>query len=283
MKVTALVPLAIAGLVAAAVSGTISCGQTQFNQNNAAYGGISPDSKFVTLNGIRVHYLEWGRGKSYIILLHGMNGDARTWRDLAPFLASDYHILAPDRRGSGESEKPNEGYDYPTLVNDVALFSEHLKLESTIVIGHSFGAQVAMMLAAKKPESVRALVLIDGGFWPKRITPGSTAPSSEIEKMSRDYDPETVYPKIRVPVLMVVARGAGPGAEVIAQLKEKGIDFFEEVSKAEQGVKDLANQKLRRGQMVVIENTSHNVQADQPKKLAEAIKQFLSDLESTRK
>jgi uncharacterized membrane protein len=73
------------------------------------------------------------------------------------------------------------------------------------------------------------------------------------------------------------------GADVIAQLKEKGIDFFEEVRKSERGAKELANRKLRRGEMTIIENTSHNVQVDQPQKLAEVIKQFLSKVGFARK
>jgi pimeloyl-ACP methyl ester carboxylesterase len=276
MKAIALVLAVICGSVMAGAVATESLhGQAEQVQNSAAGVG-SPDSKFVNLNGIRIHYLEWGRSGPHIVLLHGMNGDAWVWKNLAPILGSDYHVVAPDRRGAGESDKPAEGYDFHTLVDDVALFSENLKLKPVIVIGHSFGAQVALMTSAMKPELVSSVVLIDGGFWPKRSGPDNEAPSSDIEKASREYDPDTIYPKISVPVLMVLAKGSGPDANVIAQLKEKGIDYFEEVRKSEQGAKDLANRKLSQVETTVVENTGHYVQVDQPQKLADAIKRFLS-------
>jgi pimeloyl-ACP methyl ester carboxylesterase len=276
MKAIALIFSVICGLV----SGGAVAAENSYRQagpaQNSAEDKLSPYSKFVDLNGIRIHYLEWGRSGPHIVLLHGMNSDASVWRDLAPILASDYHVIAPDRRGAGKSDKPVEGYNFPALVNDVALFCENLKLKQVIVIGHSFGAQLALMTSAMKPKLVSSVVLIDGGFWPRRSAPGNATPTSEIEKTSRDYDPETIYPQISVPVLMVLARGSGPDATVLAQLKEKGIDYFEEVRKSEQGAKDLANRKLSRGEMTIVENTSHNIQMDQPWKLADAIKRFLS-------
>lgn len=283
MRISALIPLLVFALVLVSVSAESLQGRAQSDPKNIVYGAMSPESKFVTANGIRIHYLEWGRSGSYIILLHGMNGDAQIWKDLAPIIASDHHVVAPDRRGTGKSDKPNEGYDFETLVNDVALLSENLKVKSVILIGHSFGAQLALMVAARRPELVSSVILIDGGFWPKKTAPDTSVPSSEIEKTSRGYDPESVYPKTRMPVLMVIARGNGPAAEVIAQLKEKGIDYFDEVRKAEQGATDLAKRKLSRGEITVIENTGHNIQVDQPQKLAEAIKQFLLKLRLTQR
>ena len=276
MKTIALILSVICGSVFGGAVAAKSSYKQAGRAQNSAEDKLSPYSKFVDLNGIRIHYLEWGRSGPHIVLLHGMNGDASVWKDLAPILASDYHVVAPDRRGSGKSDKPAEGYNFPTLVNEVALFFESLKLKPVIVIGHSFGAQLALMTSAMKPKLVSSVVLIDGGFWPKRSAPGDATPASEIENTSRDYDPETIYPQISVPVLMVLARGSGPDATVIAQLKEKGIDYFEEVRKSEQGAKELANRMLSRREMTIIENTSHNIQIDQPWKLADAIKRFLS-------
>jgi len=275
MKMAALILSVSCGLMLVAFSARGLPGQTKRDQDSAV-PIISPESRFVTVNGIRLHYLEWGQKGPHILLLHGMNGDARVWSSLAPILATDYHVVAPDRRGAGESGKPEQGYNYQTLVEDVALLAGHLKLKPVSVVGHSFGAQLALMVGAMKPGLANSVIMIDGGFWPKRSTPDNAATSSEIEKTIRDYDPETVYPKISVPVLMVIARGSGPGADVIAQLKEKGIDFFEEVRKAERGAKELADRKLIHGEIATIENTGHNVQVDQPQKLAGAIKQFLS-------
>jgi pimeloyl-ACP methyl ester carboxylesterase len=276
-----LLLLMIAGLTACNQAGSnaqTSRGDTRIDANPA----MSPNSKYTTVNGIRIHYLEWGSSGPVIILLHGMNDDAMIWKDLAPILASGYRIIAPDRRGTGSSDKPEKGNDFKTLVNDIALMAESLNLKPFILIGHSFGAEIALAMAAEKPGLIRSVVLVDGGFWPKRADDSTTA-SSEIEKTSRDYDPEVVYPKVTLPVLLVIAHGTGPGADVLDELKKQGIDYLEEIKKTEQRVRDLVDRKLHNGQITFIENTRHWVQVDQPKSLAQAIKQFLVDQDKMMK
>ena len=68
-----------------------------------------------------------------------------------------------------------------------------------ILIGHSFGAEIALSMAAQQPEFIRSVVLVDGGFWPKeRNNPSETL--SEIERASSEYDPEILYPDVTSPV-----------------------------------------------------------------------------------
>jgi pimeloyl-ACP methyl ester carboxylesterase len=253
------------------------CDQTMAQGDNKPVLKTATPSKssYTMINGIRIHYLEWGGKGPAIILLHGMNDDAQIWKKMGPLLASGYHVIAPDRRGAGDSDKPKEGYDYKTLVNDVALLARSLKLKRVTVVGHSFGAEIALNMAVQEPELVRSVVLIDGGFWPKRKD-GPETPSSPLELTSRDYDPEALYPNVTVPILLIVARGSGPNAEVLAELKKQGIDFFEEVKKAELGVKELTDRKLSHAQIKFIENTSHWIQKDQPQLLAQTIEQFLA-------
>jgi pimeloyl-ACP methyl ester carboxylesterase len=189
-------------------------------------------------------------------------------------LASDYHVFALDRRGSGDSDKPSEGYDFKLLIRDVVLFARNLELDPVILVGHSFGAEVALMTAAEEPNLIRSVVLVDGGFRPKTEDDKHT-PASEIEKASREYNPETVYPRVTSPVLLVFARDRAPDAEIVAALKKKGIDYLEETRKAGQRARELADRKLRHKEIKVIENTSHWVQVDQPRALEQAIRQFL--------
>ena len=228
-----------------------------------------------------MHYLEWGSEGPSVILLHGMSDNARTWEKIAPYLAADLHVVAPDRRGSGESDKPAEGDDFQTLVDDISSLAESLKLGPLIVVGHSFGAEIALNFAAQKPALTRAVVLVDGGFWPKRPA-GSEPPASVIEKTSRGHDPEVLYPAVAAPVLLVFARGSGPGEDVIAKLKEQGIDFFEEVNKKRNQALELARRNLRRMRVVSIEKTGHWIQVDQPRALAEAIRTFIAGGEPRR-
>jgi pimeloyl-ACP methyl ester carboxylesterase len=228
----------------------------------------------VRVNGIRMHYLEWGHMGPAVILLHGMNDNAQVWSQIAPMLASNCRVIAPDRRGAGDSDKPKEGYNFGTLASDVAILAENLNLSRVALVGHSFGAKVALNVAAQRPHLVQSVVMVDGGFWPKRAVDLATS-SSEIEKTSNGYNPELLYPIIGCPVLLVLAHGSGPDEQALAELKKKGIDYLEEVKKAEQGVKELAKRKLRDSRIVAIENSGHWIQKDQPHALAKVIGQFL--------
>jgi pimeloyl-ACP methyl ester carboxylesterase len=287
-RFSGLILLAIAGLVPTATTLASIEQHFQGDIKGTANTAVSPKSRYVMVNGIRIHYLEWGRSGPPVILLHGLYDDARTWEAIAPLLASDYHIVAPDRRGAGSSDKPKEGYDSQTLVSDLILLIRNLKLGPATLVGHSAGAQIALMMAAQRPEMIHSVVLVDGGFWPKRVDgppAASSAPCNEapdecarmaaLEKASREYDPETLYPRVTSPVLLVLARQASPGADELAEYKRQGIDYLEMAKKAEQHAKEVADRKLRRGQITFIENTRHWIQVDQPQSLAQAIKQFL--------
>src|SRR5438128_9939801 len=75
-------------------------------------------SRFATVNGVRLHYLEAGTG-SPIILLHGFGETSHMWLPLIAKLAVNHRVIAPDLRGSGESGVPDPGYDKVTMARDV--------------------------------------------------------------------------------------------------------------------------------------------------------------------
>jgi pimeloyl-ACP methyl ester carboxylesterase len=126
---------------------------------------------FVVVAGeLRLHGLRWddlGRGHP-TLLLHGLASNARIWERTAPALAAGG--LAPvaiDLRGHGLSDKPEAGYDLATVAADLRAVLRGLDLKSPILIGHSWGAGLALHLAASDLEggyTPAALVLIDGGI-----------------------------------------------------------------------------------------------------------------------
>ena len=241
------------------------------------------------VNGIRIRYLEWGGSGPAIVLLHGLYDDAGVWKSMAPLLPADCRIVAPDRRGTGGSDTPKKGYDAQTLISDLTILIQNLKLGPVTLAGHSAGAEIALRMAAQQPEMVRSVIMIDGGFWPrKNVGPATTTgtPCSDpdecarwlaLENASRAYVPETLYPRVSAPVLLVVARQAKPGAGLLAEYQKRGINYKEQMKKAEQHVRQVAGLELRHGRMVVITNTSHWIQKDQPQALAQAIKNFLAE------
>lgn len=119
---------------------------------------------FITLRGLKFHYREFTHRGVPLILLHGLASQSHIFDLLAPRLAENFRVLAPDQRGHGESAKPSDGYDFKTICGDLNAFLDALNIKRAVIAGHSWGGNVALYFAAHFPERVRALILIDGGF-----------------------------------------------------------------------------------------------------------------------
>lgn len=139
-----------------------------------------PVDGFVFANGLQLHYRRWsspepGSALPPILLLHGLASAARIWDLVAPLLAARGHVVtALDQRGHGESDKPNTGYDFATIVADDTAAVQKLRIEHPIVVGHSWGALVALQYAVVHPEQTTALVMVDGGTGQLSLHPGWT-------------------------------------------------------------------------------------------------------------
>lgn len=128
---------------------------------------ITPSDSYVFANELRLHYRHCGDSAGRpVVLLHGLASNARTWDLTAPLLARRYRVFALDQRGHGLSDKPDEGYDFPAIVRDLAAFVDALALERPVIAGHSWGASVALQYAASRPVgpgAASAIALVDGG------------------------------------------------------------------------------------------------------------------------
>jgi pimeloyl-ACP methyl ester carboxylesterase len=158
---------------------------------DAAMGGETrPAEGYVTLAGLRLHYLEWEqRGGNPdappLLLLHGLASGASIWEMTAPALAAERRVVALDQRGHGLSDKPDDGYDFATIVADDIGVANALALGPRFALaGHSWGGNVALDLAARHPDRVAALLLVDGGFGMLRERADAT-----WEQVSRDLAP----------------------------------------------------------------------------------------------
>lgn len=99
------------------------------------------------------------------LLVHGLTSNARLWDEVADRLAARGHpVYAVDLRGHGESDTPDEGYDTATAASDLAAVGKALGLRGVVVAGHSWGATVALRLAAENPDLIAGLALVDGGW-----------------------------------------------------------------------------------------------------------------------
>jgi pimeloyl-ACP methyl ester carboxylesterase len=112
-----------------------------------------------------LHLRDWGGPEAPppILLVHGLASNARIWDLLAPLLAPHFRLVAIDQRGHGMSDKPDDGYDLPTIAGDLAGAIGALGWSRPLVVGHSWGAHVALQLAADRSDLLAGIVLLDGG------------------------------------------------------------------------------------------------------------------------
>jgi pimeloyl-ACP methyl ester carboxylesterase len=103
-----------------------------------------------------------GRGK-HIVCLHGLTANCRCWDVIAPALTPIHGMLAVDFRGRGLSDKPPTGYSWQHHVRDLSCVLGDLGLQKVVLMGHSLGAYVSLVFAAKYPGRVEKLILMDGG------------------------------------------------------------------------------------------------------------------------
>ncbi len=100
-----------------------------------------------------------------MLLLHGLASSSHIWDLVAPRLErAGMRTVAYDQRGHGRSGKPTSGYGFERMARDAAAVIRALRLGRTLVVGHSWGANVALELAVRSPRSVAGIVLVDGGF-----------------------------------------------------------------------------------------------------------------------
>ncbi|GAA4548305.1 alpha/beta hydrolase [Pseudonocardia xishanensis] len=119
---------------------------------------------WVEIDGLPIHFTEWGSASAPpVLMLHGLNVQCHTWDPIAAQLADEYHVIAVDLRGHGDSGWSRAGYRVRSLAHDVHGLIEALGLGPVDLVGHSLGVRVGMAVAGERPATVRSLVLSDAG------------------------------------------------------------------------------------------------------------------------
>ncbi|MBE0636193.1 alpha/beta hydrolase [Candidatus Bipolaricaulota bacterium] len=118
-------------------------------------------SSFVHVNGVRLHYLDWGGSGPALIFLAGYGNTPHFFNALARAFTDQFRILGLTRRAHGESEQPESGYDLDTLAADVVSFMDALDIDKATLAGHSFAGMEMATLAVKHPERLKKLVFLD--------------------------------------------------------------------------------------------------------------------------
>jgi pimeloyl-ACP methyl ester carboxylesterase len=164
---------------------------------------IEPRSSFVDAEHVRLHYLEWDPAQVQrkegqqslqasdeipLVLLHGLGATADTWRLVANSLCRYHLTIAFDLRGHGLSNQPESGYDLATMAEDAVQGMAALGLGKVALVGHGWGARIALVLAARHPALISHLILVDCPHVEPRHWPGMTR-----ERFIREIAPKEFY------------------------------------------------------------------------------------------
>jgi pimeloyl-ACP methyl ester carboxylesterase len=132
------------------------------------------DSGYVPVNGVKLYYEVYGEGRP-IVLLHGaFMTIAMNWGQLIPELSKSRKVIAIEFQGHGHSPYSDRKFDLATLASDVEGVMNHLKVDSSDVVGYSMGGSVAYQLAIRSPKRITKLVIISSTYkssgWTAQVT-----------------------------------------------------------------------------------------------------------------
>jgi pimeloyl-ACP methyl ester carboxylesterase len=208
------------------------------NNPTINYGSNLEIGKYADLNGLKLYYEEYGNGEP-LLLIHGGLGSINDFENNINELSKHFHLIAVDSRGYGRSNNPLDSLSYDLLTDDMIGLLNHLKIDSTNILGFSDGGIIGLNMASKYPDRVIRVVasganyLLEGidivdfannlmtpdnvktnNFWiPFREKYNQLNPNPEkfdfhiqhAKKMwlTEIYIPEDRFKKIKQPVLLI--------------------------------------------------------------------------------
>ncbi|MFM9874102.1 MAG: alpha/beta fold hydrolase [Fimbriimonadaceae bacterium] len=236
-------------------------------------------SGFVFVDGVKLHYLDWGGRGEVLLFLAGTGDIANAFDDFAPQFVDRFRVIALTRRGYGKSDKPLSGYDIPTLSMDVLGYLDIQGIKRANIICHSAGGDETTYIATQFPERVGKLVYMEAAYNRAAIVDlekldpmGAEEPRSREQELHwkgmDDFRPD--FKAIKAPVLSfysIFERHPAVDEETSPELKVKAEKFVKEViqpyqwKNIEQFRKDAPKAKV-----IVIRNSDHYFFEDPKKK-----------------
>jgi pimeloyl-ACP methyl ester carboxylesterase len=192
-------------------------GEKEITLKRDTWSDPSPhESGFVTVNGVRLNYLDWGGSGEPLVLIHGAGANPHCYDDLAPAFTDSFRVVAYARRGHDQSDM-KEPYDTATLTEDLHGFMDALGIVKAHLAGWSLGGNEITAMAAKHPKRVGSLVYLDAGYdwadpafveafkyYPESMTTPASALASldafrEYQRITwaREIDPSKIEAYIR--------------------------------------------------------------------------------------
>lgn len=253
---------------------------------------------FATVNGIKVHYLDWGGSGETVVFLTGVGDTGHVFDEMALKLTDRFRVLSLTRRGYGESDKPETGYDVATLADDVRQFLDVMKIKKAHLVGHSAGGNEMIQLAATHPDRILKLVFLDAAYDRREVkkieakdplavhVPKPAPPIPLKQKIQDEFfrhmdEFVPLYNKIQAPALAYYAIfethwDLKPDADEAT--RKKANDFIRnEVNPYQFRNVEKFRSKVRHGRAVVLRNTHHYFFRDNKikERVASQVREFL--------
>jgi pimeloyl-ACP methyl ester carboxylesterase len=273
---------------------------------------MSFTERTVRVNGITLHYLDWGPADAPpVVLLHGITGHARVWDHLAERLLPGRRVLALDQRGHGDSDPaPDDDYHVGAMADDVAAFAGSLRLDRFALVGHSMGGRIAIKYAADHAARLDRLVIIDigpdinlAGLQRVRDMMAKSPERIESEEWAVEYirranplqDVRMLRERVRhglkrLPDGELTWKYAKGLRDMMREGRRDAVDLWEPLPRipcptlivrgaesdilAPEVAKKMA-ERLPDGRVVEIEGAGHTVPADRPEEFVREIRAFL--------
>jgi pimeloyl-ACP methyl ester carboxylesterase len=266
---------------------------------------LRPLDRDLTVNGARLHVLDWGGGpRPPLVLLHGFTGHAHAWDTLSIALQPHFHVYALDQRGHGDSD-PADTYNAVAAFDDIAGVVDQLGLTSLVLVGLSMGGRNGMYFTAKRPDLVQKLVVVDiGPEISRRATQAPAGPPEpdawdSIEQAARHLYRANPYPGIHYYrwVVSDSLRQRPDGSlrwawhpSIKDRRSQPDLDWWAvlraitpptlvlrgaESHVLDQDVAERMARELPRGRLVEIPRAVHTLHEDNPEAVLAALKDFL--------
>ena len=132
-------------------------------QKSANSGG---QSRYASLDGARIHYQSYGKGREALVLIHGWSCNLDHWRDQVPDLQKRSRVIAIELPGHGQSDKPEITYSMDLFARAVDAVLRDAGVKRAVLVGHSMGTPVARQFYRKYPQKTVAIVIVDGALRP---------------------------------------------------------------------------------------------------------------------
>lgn len=200
-----------------------------------------PSDQFVTLDGVRFHYLDWGGDGDPLLLLAGLGCTGHVFAELAPDLSDRFRVLALTRRGHGLTDRVHSGHALIDAAEDARRFLDALGIQRAHVVGHSMGGGEVSALAARDPGRVDKIVYLDGAYdWADSPTPAGSEEAASPDRFA-SYEDYVDFIRSLLPddiwgpaldAMLRVSVDTHPDGSVVDKLSEEAFAPFVEALNA---------------------------------------------------